>query len=62
MKPSRVGMKFQGENTKNVVLGEEEEEEWQKRFQEGKKIWKEITKWEKLWFSLFSLYELNLFF
>jgi hypothetical protein len=26
MKPSREGMKFQGENTKNVVLGEEEEE------------------------------------
>ena len=26
MKPSTVGMKFQGENTKNVVLGEEEEE------------------------------------
>jgi hypothetical protein len=26
MKPSRVSLKFQGENTKNVVLGEKEEE------------------------------------
>jgi hypothetical protein len=26
MKPSRLGMKFQGENTRNIVLGEEEEE------------------------------------
>ena len=52
MKPSRVGLKFQGENTKNVVFGEEEEE-WLERFQEGKKIWREITQGENLGFLSF---------